>query len=444
MAFEIHLPDLGAGIEFGDVLAVHVSVGDAIEKGQTLIEIETDKATVDVPSPQGGKIAEVHVQTGDTVAINSPIVSLDVVDTGDSSPAPKESNPEVSAPAIEDTHFLEEIEEPIPQSLDKIAPPIPVSVPEVSPSDESVPAGPAIRRLAREVGVDLRYVQGSGLQGRIEREDVLRTVRDLNQKATSTGNISANLVASSHQPSQADENKSDKYGPVRIEKLKKIRKVTAAQMTQSWTTAPRVTNFDDVDITALEELRYQSKDDYAEAGIKLTAMSFLIRAAAVALREHPELNASIDIEHEQIIYKEYLNMGIAVDSNRGLVVPNVKQVDRMSISEIARCLQQTVAYARDNTFEMSTLQGGTFTISNLGAIGGSYSTPIINVPEAAILLVGRSRKMPVVVEDEIVIRLMMPLSLSYDHRLVDGAQASRFLNHVRTLLERPSKLLVAP
>ncbi len=165
MAFEIHLPDLGAGIEFGDVLAVHVSVGDAIEKGQTLIEIETDKATVDVPSPQGGKIAEVNVQTGDTVAINSPIVSLDVVDTGDSAPAPKESNPEVSAPAIEDTHFPEEIEEPIPQSLDKIAPPMPVSVPEVSPSDEIVSAGPAIRRLAREVGVDLRYVQGSGLQG---------------------------------------------------------------------------------------------------------------------------------------------------------------------------------------------------------------------------------------------------------------------------------------
>ncbi len=273
---------------------------------------------------------------------------------------------------------------------------------------------------------------------------MLRSVRDLNQKATSTGNTSANLVASSHQPSQAEENKSDKYGPVRIEKLKKIRKVTAAQMTQSWTTAPRVTNFDDVDITALEDLRYQSKDDYAEAGIKLTAMPFLIRAVAVALREHPELNASIDIEHEQIIYKEYLNIGIAVDSNRGLVVPNVKQVDRMSISEIARCLQQTVADARDNTFEMSTLQGSTFTISNLGAIGGSHSTPIINVPEAAILLVGRSRKMPVVVEDEIVIRLMMPLSLSYDHRLVDGAQACRFLNHVRTLLERPSKLLVAP
>ena len=459
MAIDVQLPDLGDGIESGDVLAVHVSVGDTIEKGQTLIEIETDKATVDVPSTQGGKVTKVHVKAGDTVAVHAPLVSLDAAEAGGSAPEPAAPPAEKSAPPAEEPKAAEpapEPEAPAPAPA-KPAPPKPAPVnvqpPKPTPApgadapaaDESVPAGPAVRRFAREVGVDLRNVQGSGPNGRIEREDVLRTVRDLNQGGSAAGKgEAASPAASGTLPSLTGEANTDKYGPVRIEKMKKIRKVTAAQMTKSWTTAPRVTNFDDADITALEELRQQSKDDYAEAGVKLTTMPFLIKAVAVALREHPELNASIDMEQEQVIYKDYVNVGIAVDSDRGLLVPNMKNTDRMSIPDIARSLQQTAADIRGNTFEMSTLQGGTFTISNLGAIGGTYSTPIINVPEVAILLVGRSRKMPVVVKDQIVARLMMPLSLSYDHRLVDGATAGRFLNEVKGLLENPSKLLMAP
>lgn len=461
MAIDVQLPDLGDGIESGDVLAVHVSVGDTVEKGQTLIEIETDKATVDVPSTEGGKIAKVHVKTGDTVAVHAPIVTLEAAGAGGSAaPAaepPKEEKaaepePPAAPPKAAEPAPVQEAPKPAPPAPKPAAPapkpitPPPAPVAEVPAADDSVPAGPAVRRFAREVGVDLRNVQGSGPNGRIERDDVLRTVRDLNQgggATTKSGSASA-PAATGSLPSLTGEANEDKYGPVRIEKMKKIRKVTAAQMSKSWTTAPRVTNFDDADITALEELRQQSKDDYAEAGVKLTTMPFLIKAVAVALREHPELNATIDMEQEQVIYKDYVNVGIAVDSERGLLVPNMKNTDRMSIPDIARSLQQTASDIRGNTFEMSALQGGTFTISNLGAIGGTYSTPIINVPEVAILLVGRSRKMPVVVKDQIVARLMMPLSLSYDHRLVDGATAQRFLNDVKSLLENPSKLLMAP
>ncbi|MFA8019172.1 2-oxo acid dehydrogenase subunit E2 [Bremerella cremea] len=460
MAIDVQLPDLGDGIESGDVLAVHVSVGDSVEKGQTLIEIETDKATVDVPSTEGGKVTKVFVKTGDTVAVHAPIVTIDGAGGGSSAPAPaapaaEEKAPEPAVPAAAEPEAAEEKPAPAAPAAPKPAPapvaaprpvtPPPAPVSEAPSADESVPAGPAVRRFAREVGVDLRNVQGSGPNGRIEREDVLRTVRDLNQGGGSSAKSGGSAPAATGAlPSLTGEAHEDKYGPVRIEKMKKIRKVTAAQMTKSWTTAPRVTNFDDADITALEELRQQSKDDYAEAGVKLTTMPFLIKAVAVALREHPELNATIDMENEQVIYKDYVNVGIAVDSERGLVVPNMKNTDRMSIPDIARNLQQTASDIRGNSFEMSVLQGGTFTISNLGAIGGTYSTPIINVPEVAILLVGRSRKMPVVVKDQIVARLMMPMSLSYDHRLVDGATAQRFLNDVKSLLENPSKLLMAP
>lgn len=226
--------------------------------------------------------------------------------------------------------------------------------------------------------------------------------------------------------------------------MAKIRKVIAAKMHESWTTCPRVTNFDDADVTELERLRVSSKDDYAKKGIKLTSLPFVIKAVASALKNHPAINASLDMEQDQIIYKEYVNIGIAVDTDRGLVVPSLRAVNEMSIPDVARALAQLSENVRDGNFTLADLQGSTFTISNLGAIGGTYSTPIINVPEVAILLVGRSRKMPVVIDDQIVIRLMMPMSLSYDHRLVDGATAARFLNDVIDFLEAPSRLLLAP
>lgn len=242
-------------------------------------------------------------------------------------------------------------------------------------------------------------------------------------------------------PGAAD---TDDFGPIRVERMTKIRKTISAQMHQSWSSVPRVTNFDDADITNLEQLRQSSKEDYAAQGLKLTTMPFLIKAIATSLKHHPEVNAVIDAENEQIIYKDYVNVGIAVDTDRGLVVPVLKHADRMGIPEIARALAELAGKARGGQFAVSDLRGGTFTVSNLGAIGGQYSTPIVNIPEVAILLVGRSRKLPVVMpDDSIQPRLMMPLSLSYDHRLVDGGAAARFLNDIIGYLEAPSRLLLA-
>ncbi len=218
----------------------------------------------------------------------------------------------------------------------------------------------------------------------------------------------------------------------------------AAKMHESWSSVPRVTNFDDADVTELEGIRQASKQDYAKKGIKLTSMPFLIKAVSMALREHPLVNASFDVPNGQIIYKQYVNVGLAVDTERGLVVPALRNTDTKSISALAKEIALMADRVRNNNFSIDDLRGGTFTISNLGAIGGTYSTPIINVPEVAILLVGKSRKLPVVIDDEIEVRLMMPLSLSYDHRLVDGATAARFLNDVIGYLEAPGRLLLAP
>ncbi len=215
-------------------------------------------------------------------------------------------------------------------------------------------------------------------------------------------------------------------------------------MHESWSTVPRVTNFDDADVTELEALRQSSKEDYAAKGIKLTAMPFLIKAVSMALQKNPLLNARLDMERGEIIYRQYVNVGVAVDTEKGLLVPALRNTDQRSVAELAKDLAVTADAMRTGKFAVDDLRGGTFTISNLGAIGGTYSTPIVNTPEVAILLVGRSRKMPVVWNDEIAIRLMMPLSLSYDHRLVDGAAAQRFLNDVMGYLKAPARLLLAP
>jgi pyruvate/2-oxoglutarate dehydrogenase complex dihydrolipoamide acyltransferase (E2) component len=260
----------------------------------------------------------------------------------------------------------------------------------------------------------------------------------------------ANEVARGRAPAAAasdsttDSGDTDSWGPVRYEKLTKIRKTIAGKMSESWSTAPRVTNFDDADVTELERIRQSSKEDYAANGIKLTSLPFVTKAVAMALKKNPIVNASIDLENDRIIYKNYVNIGIAVDTERGLVVPVLRDADKLSISEIARQLATIAEKVRSGNFTVDDMRGATFSISNLGAIGGTYSTPIINVPEAAILLVGRSRKMAAVVNDQVAVRLMMPLSLSYDHRLVDGAAAARFSNDVIGFLEAPSRLLLAP
>jgi pyruvate dehydrogenase E2 component (dihydrolipoamide acetyltransferase) len=481
MAIEVKLPSLGDGVDTGDVLELLVKEGDVVAKDQGIIELETGKATLQVPSSAAGKVAKIHVKPGQTIPPGTLLMTLEGAaapagekkkepEAGGQKPvakpsatkaAPKQPDksgerPEASksteysvrstqparplqpaaqskpAPTAPPAHESAPVPaDPIQNPKSKIQDQPPAPATSTSTATSDVAAGPAVRRFAREVGVDLARVPGSGPSGRITREDVLAVVRQASHTA-----------ATSTKPSTATAR--DAWGPIRPERLTKIRKTIAAKMHESWTTCPRVTNFDDADVTELERLRSSSKDDYAKKGIKLTSLPFVIKAVASALRRHPAINASLDMDNEQIIYKEYVNIGIAVDTERGLVVPSLRNADEMSIPDAARALAQLSDNVREGNFSVADLQGSTFTISNLGAIGGTYSTPIINTPEVAILLVGRSRKMPVIVDDQIAVRLMMPLSLSYDHRLVDGATAARFLNDVIDYLEAPSRLLLAP
>jgi pyruvate dehydrogenase E2 component (dihydrolipoamide acetyltransferase) len=487
-AVQVTLPAIGDGIDSGDILDVFVSVGDVIEEGQDIVEVETDKATVPVPSSAAGKVTKILVKTGDSVPIGG--VLLEVESDGGQSAPPAAPEPAAKAPEPA-PKAAEPVAEAKPEPPKPVEPPKaaeakpeqaeppkaeparqqPVSVPAAAPpqtaaskpvdsappappretDEEIIPAGPAIRRLAREVGVALSQVTGTGDGGRITREDVLAVVRQASQavrgaasQASAAVSAAAASAMSAVTPTPAGSGTRDDHGPIRVERMTKIRKTIAAQMHTSWSTVPRVTNFDDADVTDLERLRQTSKDDYAAQGLKLTTMPFLIKAVATSLRHHPEVNAVVDSENEQIIYKDYVNIGIAVDTERGLVVPVLRDVDKMGIPEIARKLAEMAGKVRSGQFAVNELRGGTFTISNLGAIGGQYSTPIVNVPEVAILLVGRSRKLPVVMpDDSIQPRLMMPLSLSYDHRLVDGGTAARFLNDIIGYLQAPSRLLLA-
>ena len=454
MAVEFKLPGIGEGIESGDVLEVLVSVGDTIEKETEICELETDKATVFVPSDVAGTITAIHIAAGDTVAVGAVLLTVEAA--AGAAPTPAPAAPPAAAPAPTPTPAppAAAAPTPAPATPPPAATPAPAA-PVATGSKAAVPAGPAIRRFAREVGVDLTNVSGSGANGRIVREDVLRVVRDGSASASGAAaagaagvvagaaGIAAGAAAAGAIASPGSTG-TDAYGPVRVEKMPKIRQTIARKMHESWTTCPRVTNFDDADVTDLEEIRQSSKADYKAMGVSLTSMPFIIKAVAMALKQHPTINASVDLDAGQIIYKNYVNVGIAVDTDRGLVVPNMRNADQLSIPAIAKGLSVMAENVRGNKFGVDDLRGGTFTISNLGAIGGTYSTPIINVPETAILLVGRSRKMPVVVEnDEVAVRLMMPLSLSYDHRLIDGGAAARFLKEVIGYLEAPSRILLA-
>ncbi len=496
MAIDVKLPGLGEGIDSGDVLELLVKEGDVVTAEQGLMELETDKATVTLPSPAAGKVLKILVAAGDTVPVGQVVAQLEAVSGSAAAekaapPAPAAEQPPTEQPAAEQPPAQEPVaEQPArqpaqqqpaqqqPKQAPVAASPAPASPaakqqpaaqpapatkaasappPAIEGADQAgvVAAGPAVRRFAREVGVDLSTVAGTGSGGRISRDDVLRSVREssaMRSSAASTGMTTASpasaptpaVVGGNKAMSLPGESGQDDYGPIRVERMSRMRKTIAAQMHKSWSTVARVTNFDDADVTALEAFRKQSREDYASEGIKLTTMPFLMKAVTMALRHNPLVNATIDSENDQIVYRDYVNLGVAVDTDRGLVVPNIRRADELSIPDFAKALADLAGRVRTGEFGVDELRGGTFTISNLGAIGGTYSTPIINIPEVAILLVGRTRKLPVVMDDDsIQAREMMPLSLSYDHRLVDGGTAARFLNDLIGYLEAPSRLLLA-
>ena len=450
MATEFKLPDLGENIASGDVVTVFVSEGDVVKPGQALLEVETDKAVIEVPCPPGGRIAQVLVKKGDTVKVGQTLVVLDAADgaaapakaapqapaqTQAPAPAPKPAPKPVAAPTATPAPVQPVAAAPAAAAAVASSPRAAAAAAE--PEDSTMtavdPAGPAVRRLARELGVDLGRVRGTGPAGRIVREDVITAVRQAGGQGTAT--------RSSATDSGSTER--DDWGPVRREQLSRMRKTIAANMVRSVSTIPHLTNFDDADVTELEHLRKASAQEYTKSNVKLTALGFVIKAVSLSLRQHPAVNASIDMEKGELVYKNYVNIGLAVDTPRGLVVPVLRNCDTMSIPQIAQAVADTAEKAKNSQYGIEDLRGGTFTISNLGAIGGTYSTPIINWPEVAILLVGRSRKMPVVRDDRIESRLMMPLSLSYDHRVIDGAAAARFLKEIIGYLESPGRLLLA-
>ena len=439
MATEFTLPDLGENITSGDVVSVLVKAGDVVEPGQSVLEVETDKAVIEVPCPPGGVIQEVLVKKGETVNVGQALLSLGAsaaqpaaAQPAAAPPIEKPAEPEAPSPAVKPSEpAVVEQSVPVVSAAADVAATNGEATNNNSPSETINPAGPAVRRLARELGVDLARVSGSGPSGRIIREDVVASVR---RSGGQSGSNSQTVRSGGEQ---------DDWGPIHREQMSRMRKTIATNMVRSVATIPHLTNFDDADVTELERLRKDSAAEYAKTNVKLTALAFVVKAVSLSLRQHPGVNSSVDMEKGELIYRDYVNIGLAVDTPRGLVVPVLRGCDHQSIPHIAQEIAQTADKAKNAQYGVEDLRGGTFTISNLGAIGGTYSTPIINYPEVAILLVGRSRKLPVVYEDRVEPRLMMPLSLSYDHRVIDGAMAARFLKEVIGYLESPGRLLLA-
>ncbi|GHF62079.1 pyruvate dehydrogenase E2 component (dihydrolipoamide acetyltransferase) [Deinococcus metalli] len=431
---QITLPDVGDNIEQGTVVTVLVGVGDTVSEGQPVIEIETDKAVVEVPSNAGGTVQSVAVKVGDTVKVGGVIATLG----GGSAPAP--AAPAAPAPA----------QAPAPAAPSSAAP---AATPDTAPTQAPgaqrpydtqtfdgrtvVPAAPSVRRLAREIGVDIHTVHGTGIAGRISEEDVRRT-GGTPTVAPTTAAPAAGQAAAAPAVAAAPLPNFEKWGAVTREDMSGIRKATVRSMTAS-TLIPMVTHFDKADVTQMEEVRRRFGARVEKAGGKLTMTHILMKVVANALRKFPKFGASLDLDAQQVIFKDYVNIGVAVDTPVGLLVPVVKDADRKSITELVLDLSELAARARDRKLKPDEMQGATFTISNLGGIGGHAFTPIVNAPEVAILGVSRGGMEPVWNKDkgEFEPRNMLPLSLTYDHRLIDGADAARFVRFICESLEDP-------
>ena len=419
---EVKVPDIG---DFGAVpiIEVHVSAGDQVNAEDPLVTLESDKATMDIPAPIGGSVAEVLVKVGDVVSVGSPILLLTPGDGAVSTPP-----------------SLVEQQEPAPASA-PAAPPAPApSAPAAAPTAGGVDtpagihAGPSVRRTARELGVDLAAVTPTGPKGRITKDDLLGFLKGPAQPAAAVGAGIPEIPAQDFST----------FGPIHTAPLPRIKKVSGPFLHRSWLNVPHVTHNDEADITDLD--RYRKELDTAAKNdgdpYRVTLLAFLVKACVAALKKFPEFNSSLSPEKDALILKHYYNIGIAVDTPGGLVVPVVKDADRKGIVELSREFMSISAKARDGKLGPSDMAGGTFTISSLGGIGGTSFTPIVNAPEVAILGVVRSKLSPVWNGTEFTARNMLPLSLSYDHRVIDGALAARFARHLCYLLEDDRRLLL--
>ncbi len=405
---DIKFPDVGEGITEGTLVKWLVKIGDEIKADQAVAEIETDKAIVEIPTPKAGKVSKLFGKEGDILKVGSTLATLSM--PGEEIQVPAARQPEMKPEEIRHVEVTPGIKPP------KKPPEVP----------SSVLAAPATRRLARELGVDISKVSGSGPGGRVTDEDVKKFAETPSKPAEVT------------PPEVAPEIKALEE---RIQ-VKGIRKTIGERMVKSLFTAPHVVSMDEADVTELVSLREKEKKAAEEKGIKLTYLAFIVKAATVALKQHPYLNASLDSQKNEIVLKHYYNIGVAVDTPEGLMVPVIKNADQKSIMELAKETERLAEEARTRKIKLSDLKGNTFTITNIGSIGGLFSTPIINPPDVAILGVHRIRDMAVVIDGEIKIRKILPLVLSFDHRVLDGAQAARFMNTLMEHLKDPDLFLL--
>jgi pyruvate dehydrogenase E2 component (dihydrolipoamide acetyltransferase) len=432
MATEIKLPELGENLEAGEVLDVKVAEGDTVREGQALLEVEAEKSTVDVPSPVAGRITRLLVKKGDKIQVGQAFC---VIESGpqEKDGGPKAKPAEEAKPQPKSAARRAAGEEPAIAT--KTAAPAPAK--EEKPTGDGrksqsarateaptvVPAGPATRRLARELGVDLSRVSGSAPGGRVTQDDVKAFVRQL---ASGDGRRGSHIEA----PPLPD---FARWGPVERQALEPVRRRTAEQMSLAWSVIPHVTQHDQADITDLDAFRRQQEGQ----GPKLTVTAFALKAAAIALKQFPQVNASLDGSAGQMVLKRYYHIGVAVDTDRGLLVPVIRDVDRKSVIDLAQELADVAERARQKRIAAEDMRGGTFTITNLGGIGGTGFSPIVNYPEVAILGMARARLQPVIRDGQVVPRLILPLSVSYDHRVIDGALAARFTRALAAMLESP-------
>lgn len=421
MAEEIKLPALGENVPGGDVVEVKVAVGDTVTQGQDLIEVEAEKSTVPVPSPVAGKITKILVQKGQKITTGQGIVVVESVN-GQAKAPEKQEEPAAKQPEAKQAET-----KPPPKHPDaKPSAPAVAVAPQAPVADgDVVPAGPATRRLAREWGVNLGQVPGGGPQGRVTPDDVKTYIRTLASGGGARG------IA----PALPD---FEKWGAVERKPFDSIRKKTAEAVTLAWTTIPAVTQYDLADVTDVEAFRKQQEGK----GPKLTVTAFVLKACAIVLKQFPTFNASLDTHAGQLVLKRYYHLGVAVDTEHGLVVPVLRDVDQKSVHDIGKEMTELAERARQRKLKPEDMQGATFTISNLGGIGGTGFSPIVNWPQVAILGLSRSRLQPAYVGGQLVPRLMLPLSLSYDHRVVDGADAARFARRMAELLENPLVMLL--
>jgi pyruvate/2-oxoglutarate dehydrogenase complex dihydrolipoamide acyltransferase (E2) component len=452
MSEEFKLPDLGEGVHEGRIVSVMVSEGQEVQEDVPLIEVETDKASVEIPCPHTGLIEKVFIEEGQLVHVGDVMVTFaDSGATGGDgarAAAPSAGNNGGGSSA---TTTVESV--------------VPVTAPPAPTTKGHKPASPAVRKYARQLGIDLNTINGTGPRGRVTKADVDRAAHapspapSASVPAATTAPPAVPVAPSIPVPAPTpvpytaqsvpaasllpdDPDEQDSYGTIRRHQISQARKTIANNMYQSWTTTPHVTDFDFADVTDLDRLRrgYPSEEN---AGRKITMLAFVVRAVATALQTHPIFNAVFDGERDEIIYKRYVNIAIGVQTDRGLLAPVIRNVEQMHVAQIADAIVAMANKVRTGKVEIADMRGGTYTVSNAGAFGGSwFSTPIITPGQGAVLALGMTRKMPWVVDDEIVPRLIMPLSHTFDHRLADGAQEVAFLKQVIGALENPARLLM--